>query len=86
MPPNNMPRQRSDGLRYYMELVTLVITGPTVLSVYVFAGWSLTASIGLTNSFTWSAGPLSNWMIWLILALLFNVVAARSNRQTKFGD
>lgn len=73
-PPNNIPQTRNDGLRYYMALIALVVAGPTVLCAYVFALWVLTANIGLTNSFPWSAGPLSNWMIWLALALLLNLV------------
>jgi hypothetical protein len=67
-------------LRYYMAPIALVVTGPTVLSAYVFAVWGLTANIGLTNSFPWTAGPLSNWMIWLGLALLLNLLALNLHR------
>ena len=57
-------------LRYYMRLIIFVFTGPTVLCAYIFTIWGLAADMGLTNSFPWSIGPLSNWMIWLALALL----------------
>jgi hypothetical protein len=79
-PPDTIPQTRNDDLHHYMELIALVATGPTVLSAYVFAVWGLTANIGLTNSFPWSAGPLSNWMIWLGLALLLNLLALNLHR------
>jgi hypothetical protein len=74
-PLNNVPEAHKNGFRYYMGLIALVVTGPTVFSVYVFALWSLTASIGLTKAFPWSVGPLSNWLTWLFLALLLHVAA-----------
>lgn len=79
-PLNNILQARNGDLRYYMALIMLVVTGPAVLSAYVFAVWDLTANMGLTNSFPWSAGPLSNWMIWLALALLLNLVASKFHR------
>jgi hypothetical protein len=78
--PNTIPQIKNDDLRYYMALIALVVTGPTVLSAYVFAVWGLTANIGLTNSFPWTAGPLSNWLIWLGLALLLNLLAWNLHR------
>jgi hypothetical protein len=69
---------RNYDLRYYTELIMHVITRRTVLSAYVFAVWSLTANIGLTNAFLWSTGPLSNWLIWLGLAVLLNGLASNS--------
>jgi hypothetical protein len=29
-PPDDIPQSRNDGLRYYMALIALVITGPIV--------------------------------------------------------
>jgi hypothetical protein len=74
-PTYKVPQSSGHHLRYQMALVALMITGPTLLSAYVFAVWCLTANMRLTNSFPWSAGPLSNWMIWLCLALLLNIIA-----------
>jgi hypothetical protein len=39
------------------------------------AVWGLTSNLGLSNSFPWSTGPLSNWMVWLGLALVANLGA-----------
>ena len=75
MPLNNLPEAQKNGLRYYMALMTFVVAGPVVLSAYAFALWGLTASMGLTNAFPWSVGPLSNWLIWFALALLLQIVA-----------
>ena len=89
-PTDKGPKSRNHDLRDQVALIVLMITGPTLLSTYVFAVWCLTANMHLTNSFPWSAGPLSNWMIWLCLALLLNVVAknlhkAKQMRWLKVG-
>jgi hypothetical protein len=73
---DQFPKAKKNDLRYYTALIALVVTGPTVVSAYVFAVWDLTANMGLTKAFPWSVGPLSNWMTWLALALLLSVVAA----------
>lgn len=73
------------GLHYYLSLIAVTITGPAILSAYAFTLWSFTASIGLTKTFLWSAGPLSNWMTWLAVASLVNIVALYSKRQTTAG-
>ncbi|HEX4229289.1 MAG TPA: hypothetical protein VHZ07_11515 [Bryobacteraceae bacterium] len=68
------------GLHYYLSAIAVMITGPAILSAYAFTLWSLTASIGLTKTFLWSVGPLSNWMTWLAFALFLNIVALYSKR------
>jgi hypothetical protein len=45
--------------------------------VYAVGGWSLTANLGLTHSFPWSEGPLSNWMVWLGVAVLLTLVSLK---------
>jgi len=74
-PLNNVPEAQKNCLRYYMALIAFVVTGPTVFSAYVFAFWGLTASMGLAKAFPWSVGPLSNWLTWLVSALLLHVAA-----------
>jgi multisubunit Na+/H+ antiporter MnhB subunit len=76
MPPDNIPRTRNDSSRHYLAPIAHSVTGPILLSAYVFALWSLAADIGLTHSFPWSAGPLSSWFIWLAVALLLTLVAS----------
>lgn len=51
------------------------LMGPAVLSVYVFVAWSLAANLGWTDSFVFTTGPLSNWMIWMGLAVLVSLAA-----------
>jgi hypothetical protein len=55
------------------------------LSIYAMAVWCITSSLGLNNSFPWPTGPLSNWMVWLGLALAANLGAflRRSDIQEK---
>jgi hypothetical protein len=85
MRPDDIPKTRDAGRRHYLAPIAHSLTGPTVLSAYVFAVWSLAANIGLTHSFPWSAGPLSSWFIWLALALALTLVTStlRQNKPTQ---
>src|SRR5271165_3793938 len=56
------------------------LMAPAVVSVYVLAFWSLAANIGWTGAFMVSSGPLSNWMVWLGIAVLLQGAAAVLNR------
>ncbi len=53
-----------------------VLMGPAILSTYAFAAWSLTAEMGWTDSFPFSTGPLSNWMIWLGVAIALHLASS----------
>jgi len=59
------------------------LMAPAVVSVYAFALWSLAANLGWTNSFVFPAGPLSNWLIWLGIAILVHVAANVLQRHTQ---
>lgn len=61
--------------------VVSVLMGPAVLSVYAFAAWSLTSEMGLTDSFPFTSGPLSNWIIWAGLAAAIHSAATILRRQ-----
>jgi hypothetical protein len=58
------------------------LMGPAVFSSYVFALWSLADNLGWTDTFVFQNGPLSNWLIWLGLAILINVAATILRRHT----
>jgi hypothetical protein len=74
-PPDDPVRHRKSFLRYYVPAIALAVAGPTTLSIYAMAVWGLTSNLGLSNSFPWSTGPLSNWIVWLGLALVANLGA-----------
>jgi len=57
------------------------LMGPAVVSVYAIALWSLSASFGWTDSFLFTSGALSNWLIWLVLAILVHVAASILRRR-----
>lgn len=59
------------------------LMGPAVFSVYALALWSLAANLGWTNSFVFSSGPLSNWLIWVGLAILVNLAASVLKRHAQ---
>ena len=55
--------------------VLSALMGPAVFSAYAFAFWSLAQNLGWTATFPYAAGPLSNWLIWLAIAILVHVAA-----------
>lgn len=59
------------------------LLGPAVFLVYAMAAWSLTASLGWQDNFLFSTGPLSNWLIWLGLAILLSFAAGILKRRTQ---
>jgi hypothetical protein len=61
--------------------VVAVLMGPAVLSVYAFAMWSLTSEMGWTDSFPFTSGPLSSWIIWAGLAAAIHSAAVILRRQ-----
>lgn len=60
-----------------VQLTLFVVTGPTLLCAYVVVVWALSANLSLTTAFPWSKGPLSNWMTWLVLALLLHALTSK---------
>jgi hypothetical protein len=61
--------------QHFGALVSALMA-PAVLSAYAFALWSLAANLGWTDSFLFTSGAFSNWLIWLALAVLVNVAAS----------
>ena len=71
-----------DTAQQFGPLVS-VLMAPAVLSAYSFAAWSLAGNLGWTDSFVFQTGPLSNWLIWLGLAVLVNMAASILRRHTR---
>jgi hypothetical protein len=76
----NISASTNHDLWYYVALLAYLAIGPTMLFLYVFAVWCLTADLGLTRSFPWPAGPFSNWLIWFMLALASNLAVSNLKR------
>jgi len=57
------------------------LMGPAVVSAYAVALWSLSANFGWTDSFLFASGALSNWLVWLALAILLHVAASILRRR-----
>ena len=60
-----------------------VLMGPAVFSAYAFAAWALAANLGWTDTFMFSSGALSNWIIWLGMAVLVNTAAMILKKHTR---
>ncbi len=62
------------------------LMGPAVLSVYAFVAWSLAANLGWTDTFVFKTGPLSNWMIWMGMAVLVSLAASILRKRSKVEE
>lgn len=71
-----------DTAQQFASLVSALM-GPAIFSAYCLAAWSLAASMGWTDSFLYSSGPLSNWLVWLGIAILVHVAADVLKRRTQ---
>lgn len=67
------------------EFGTLLATlmGPAVFSAYAFAVWSLAGNLGWTDTFVFPSGPLSNWLVWLSIAIVVNIASSILKRHTQ---
>ena len=72
-----------DTAQEFGALVSTLM-GPAVVSVYALAAWSLASNLGWTDTFVFSRGPLSNWFVWLAIAILVNLAAGILRRRTQF--
>ena len=64
-------------------MLVAVLMGPAVFSAYAFAAWALAGNLGWTDSFLFTSGALSNWIIWLGIAVLVNTAAAVLKKHTR---
>jgi hypothetical protein len=64
-------------------VLVAVLMGPAVFSAYAFAAWALAANLGWTDSFIFRTGALSNWIIWMGMAVLVNTAAAILKKHTQ---
>jgi hypothetical protein len=62
------------------------LMAPAVFSAYAFAFWSLAGNLGWTDSFVFASGPLSNWLVWLAIAILVHVASSILKRHTQYGE
>ena len=66
--------------------VVAALMGPAVFSVYALAVWCLSSNLGWTNTFFFTSGPLSNWLVWLAIAVSVNLAASILRRRTSQGN
>jgi hypothetical protein len=59
-----------------------VLMGPAVFSAYAFAFWCLAANLGWTDTFPYTSGPLSNWLMWLGISVMVHLAAGVLTRRT----
>jgi hypothetical protein len=67
----------------HFGMLVAVLMGPAVFSAYAFAVWALAGNLGWTDTFIFTSGALSNWIIWLVAAVLVNTAAAILKKHTR---
>jgi hypothetical protein len=72
----------SDTAQEFGTLLSALM-GPAVFSAYAFAAWSLAGNLGWTDTFVFPSGPLSNWLVWLAIAIVVNVASSILKRRTQ---
>ena len=75
----------ADTAQQFAAMVAALM-GPAVLSVYAFVAWSLAANLGWTDTFVFKTGPLSNWMIWMGLAVLVSLAASILRKRSRTDE
>jgi hypothetical protein len=75
----------SDTAQQFGAMVAALM-GPAVLSVYAFVAWSLAANLGWTDTFVFKTGPLSNWMIWMGMAVLVSLAASILRKHSRTDE
>jgi hypothetical protein len=56
---------------------------PAVFLAYAVAIWALAADLGWTDTFMFTTGALSNWLIWLGVAILVHTAASILKKHTR---
>ena len=72
----------ADTAQQFGSLVSALM-GPAIVSAYAVAAWSLAANLGWTDSFLFTSGPLSNWFVWLGVAVLVHAASGILQRHTR---
>ena len=72
----------ADTAQHFGAVVSALM-GPAVFSAYAFTAWSLAANLGWTDSFLFTSGPLSNWFVWLGIAVLTNAASGILRKRTQ---
>ena len=75
IPPGDVSQAETSFL-FHAAVLALMGARLGALCLCAVAVWGLTSNLGLTMSLPWSNGPLSNWMVWLGLAIVLNVAAS----------
>ncbi len=72
----------SDTAQQFGAMVAALMA-PAVLSVYAVVAWCLAANLGWTDTFVFQSGPLSNWMIWMGIAVLVSLAAGILRKRSR---
>ena len=68
-----------------MALATASLLIPAAVMAAALAAWRLAADLQLAADFAISAGPFSNWLVWLALAVALAIAAIKLNRYGRGG-
>jgi hypothetical protein len=72
--------QRKRGKNRHLALAAAALLVPSSMMAAVLGFWRLASDVGWASGFAFSGGPLSHWVIWIVLAGLMLGMAWRLNR------
>lgn len=76
---SDTPAWQSVTARNFYAVIGAML-GPLALVAFAFAAWALTAQMNWTAAFLFSEGPLADWMIWALGAVLLRFCASALTR------
>jgi hypothetical protein len=70
------------GTAHQFAALVADLMGPAVFLAYAMMLWNFSDNFGWTSSFLFSSGPMSNWLVWLGVAVLLNCTSNILKRRT----
>ena len=71
---------RKQGKNRHLALAAAALLMPMALMACVLAAWQLAGDLGFAVRFPIVDGPLSHWVIWVLVAGAMVMLAIRLNR------
>jgi hypothetical protein len=78
--------QKRPGKNRHLALAAAALLVPSAVMAGALGMWRLAADLGWTSGFAFVGGPLSHWVIWIVVAALLLGVAWKLNRYGHRGS
>jgi hypothetical protein len=72
--------QKKRGKNRHLALAAAALLVPSAVMAVALGSWRLAADLGWTSGFAFSGGPLSHWVVWIVVAVVLLAIAWRLNQ------